>query len=71
MCYNHVKHFNGGFTMAYKISDECIACGACASACPAECIEMGSSHYEIDASQCLNCGTCADTCPMSAISPEE
>ena len=27
--------------MAYKITDECISCGACAAVCPAECIVEG------------------------------
>ena len=29
--------------MAYKITDKCIACGACAANCPVSCIsEVGS-----------------------------
>ena len=35
--------------MAYKISDECISCGACAAGCPVEAISEGDAHYEIDA----------------------
>ncbi len=34
--------------MAYKISDDCISCGACAATCPVEAISEGSAHYEID-----------------------
>ena len=30
--------------MAYKITDECISCGACAAVCPAECIAEGVSQ---------------------------
>ena len=29
--------------MAYKITDKCIACGACAAECPVGCISQGDS----------------------------
>jgi ferredoxin len=54
--------------MAYKISDECVSCGACAANCPVEAISQGDAHYEIDAGTCIECGSCAESCPMSAIS---
>jgi ferredoxin len=54
--------------MAYKISDECVSCGACAANCPVDAISQGSEHYEIDAGTCVECGSCAESCPMSAIS---
>ena len=38
--------------MAYKISDECIACGACEAECPVSAISEGDS--------------CADVCPVGA-----
>ena len=49
----------------YKITDECIACGACAGECPAEAIHESAdgSKYEIDQDACTDCGTCKDTCP--------
>jgi ferredoxin len=53
--------------MAYKISNECVSCGACASTCPQDAISQGASQYEIDESKCVDCGACADSCPMSAI----
>ena len=56
--------------MAYKISDDCIACGACAAECPAEAISEGDGKYVIDADQCVDCGTCAAECPNDAISEE-
>ena len=31
--------------MAYKITDECIACGTCASECPVEAITEGDGMY--------------------------
>ena len=54
--------------MAYKISDECISCGACASTCPVEAISEGDSKYVIDADKCIDCGACAAGCPVDAIS---
>ena len=56
--------------MAYQVSDECISCGVCASACPVEAISEGDSTYVIDASKCTDCGSCADICPTSSISAE-
>ena len=35
--------------MAYKISDECISCGACAAECPVSAISEGNGKYNIDA----------------------
>ena len=52
--------------MAYKISDDCIMCGACASECPVNAISEGDGKYEIDADACLDCGTCAGVCPVEA-----
>ena len=50
--------------MAYKISDDCISCGACAAECPVEAISEGDGCFEIDAEKCIECGTYADTCPV-------
>lgn len=52
--------------MAYKISDDCISCGACAAECPVEAISEGDSKYEINADVCTECGSCAEVCPVSA-----
>lgn len=54
------------FTMAYKITDECINCGACAGECPVSCISEGDDKYVINADECIECGACADTCPVGA-----
>ena len=51
--------------MAYKITDDCIACGACAGECPTSCIVEGDI-YVINADDCISCGTCAETCPVGA-----
>ena len=52
--------------MAYKINDDCIACGACEAECPTECISAGDGKYEINAEQCIGCGSCAGVCPVGA-----
>ena len=60
----------GAFQMAYKISDECISCGACADGCPVNAISEGDGKYVIDAGTCIDCGACADACPVSAPAAE-
>ncbi|MBR5521432.1 MAG: 4Fe-4S binding protein [Oscillospiraceae bacterium] len=54
--------------MAYKITDACIACGACAGQCPVEAIAEGDIYVITDA--CIECGACADQCPVEAIVEE-
>ncbi len=53
--------------MAFKINDACVACGACAGACPIGAISEGDGKYEINADECVDCGTCAAQCPTGAI----
>ena len=53
--------------MAYKIGDECTACGTCKESCPSEAIKEGEKLYTIDASVCIDCGACVDACPVGAI----
>jgi ferredoxin len=55
--------------MAYKISDACVACGACAEACPTDFFSKEKAAYEIDADKCVSCGACAEACPVEA--PQE
>lgn len=52
--------------MAFKITDECIKCGACEAECPASAISEGADKYEINADACLDCGACAGVCPVGA-----
>ena len=55
--------------MAYKISDQCTACGSCQPECPVDAIKEGDI-YVIDADLCTDCGACASVCPVEAISAE-
>lgn len=57
--------------MAYKISDDCISCGACEAECPQSAIKEGASHFEIDAAKCEDCGKCAEVCPVGAPVPDK
>ena len=52
--------------MAFKITHDCIACGACEAECPVGAISEGDGKYEIDADACASCGACADVCPVGA-----
>lgn len=52
--------------MAFKISDDCISCGACAGECPVDAISDGGDKYVIDADTCIECGACASVCPVGA-----
>ena len=56
--------------MAYKISDECISCGACEAECPVSAITAGDDKYVIDADACVECGACAGVCPVGAPNAE-
>ena len=52
--------------MAFKITEDCIACGACCAECPVEAIKEGDPIYVIDADACIDCGNCANVCPVGA-----
>ena len=62
--------------MAYKITDECILCGACELECPVEAISEGEEIYEIDPEKCVECvghadeSQCATVCPVDACVPD-
>ena len=55
--------------MAYKITEECIACDACVPECPVTCIKEGDPIYTIDAELCTDCAACAAVCPTAACVP--
>ena len=54
--------------MAYKISEEFIACGQCLPECPVDDISEGEI-YIIDADKCIDCGQCNSVCPVDAPQP--
>ncbi|MBQ9081591.1 MAG: 4Fe-4S binding protein [Clostridia bacterium] len=55
--------------MSHIVTDECIACGACADTCPVGAIEIGDKAV-INKDVCVDCGACAESCPVAAIQPE-
>ena len=57
--------------MAFKISDDCISCGACAAECPVGAISEGDGKFVIDADTCISCGVCISECPQEAITPDD
>lgn len=56
--------------MAYRITDDCVNCGACESECPVGAISESDGKRVIDASTCASCGSCAAVCPSEAIVEE-
>ena len=62
--------------MAYKITDDCISCGACEPECPNKAISEGNSSYVIDFNKCTECvgfydsSKCAEICPVDACQPD-
>ena len=57
--------------MAHKITDECVACGACADTCPVGAISLGDAGiYVVDQDACVDCGACEDGGPTGAIKAE-
>lgn len=62
--------------MAYKITDECISCGACEAECPNGAIKEGDNIYVIDPAKCTECvgshasSQCAEVCPVDAPVPD-
>jgi ferredoxin len=61
--------------MAYVITEDCIACGACLPECPNEAISEGDPAYIIDSAKCTECvgffseSQCALVCPVEACIP--
>ena len=57
--------------MAYKISEKCSSCGACANECPVDAISFSGESYVVDKEKCIECGTCSAVCPVGAPKPED
>lgn len=62
--------------MAYKITEECILCGACEPECPNDAISEGEEVYVIDPDRCTECvgfydeSQCASVCPVDCCIPD-
>lgn len=56
--------------MAFKVTDQCVNCGACEADCPVGAISENGDARVIDAGKCISCGTCAADCPAGAIVEE-
>lgn len=59
--------------MALLITDECINCDVCESACPNQAISQGEEIYQINPQKCTECvghylePQCIQVCPVSCI----
>jgi ferredoxin len=62
--------------MAYKITEECISCGACEAECKNEAISEGEEIYVIAPDRCTECvgnfesPKCAEICPVDSCIPD-
>ncbi|MBC6713981.1 DUF362 domain-containing protein [Treponema sp. Marseille-Q3903] len=56
--------------MAFRITEDCVNCGACEPDCPVGAIAEKSDARVIDAEKCISCGACASVCPSEAIVEE-
>ena len=58
--------------MAFKITEDCISCGACESECPNQAISESETIYNIDFNKCSECigffdtQQCVEICPVDA-----
>ena len=63
--------------MAYKITEDCISCGACEPECPNQAISEGEAIYVIDPDKCTECvgafesSKCVEVCPVDALKLDE
>ena len=58
--------------MAYMITEDCIACGACEAECPTNSISEGDDTYVINPETCVECvghfdePQCVTVCPTDS-----
>ena len=78
---NYSRRFRGIHVLLSKEdgSPRCVACYMCATACPADCIEIEAAEHpdsniekypselKIDLLRCVFCGLCVEACPKEAI----
>ena len=59
--------------MAFKITEDCIACAACETECPNDAISEGDEFFVIDPDKCTQCvgffdtQQCVEVCPVEAV----
>jgi ferredoxin len=62
--------------MAFKITEECINCGACEPECPNQAISASDEIYIIEPEKCTECvghhdsSQCAAVCPVDCCVPD-
>ncbi|WP_420314293.1 4Fe-4S binding protein [Anaerotignum lactatifermentans] len=50
----------------------CVACGACAKACPIGAVAVWKGIWaKVDEAKCVGCGRCEKACPASIIRMKE
>lgn len=54
------------------VGRECVACGSCVKACPAEALSIYKGLYaRVGEALCIGCGRCEIRCPAGVISMAE
>lgn len=53
--------------VSIKNLGDCVACGACAEACPQEVLKVEDNVEIVAGDDCVSCGLCADACPVDVL----